>query len=209
MTAERRRGFTLIEIAFVMTIACIIMMILFEMLSGVTGQVSRGQDTLDFLRQATILLDTVKGDIRGAGRGRAIEIGPVITIKREGTSKGDEIGAEQVVTYEFNPEKRTVTRTVKGGGDDSSKVHGLAGGGLGFITTFEIALRQPRITVSNGVTSREIDVRGFYEVKLAYASEQEIRSQPGGKPRAVHTFRTLVSKRAPELTDDLWKANGP
>ncbi len=201
-----RRGFTLIETIFVMAVVSIILVVMIQMLTGVQKNVGRSEATLDFLRRAAILLDRVRTDIRSAGRGDSVRPGKTAVITREAPGKSDK-PVDQTVTYEFNEEGRYVTRTVKGGKGEGVDKFGLDGK-IGFITNFEIASRHPRITVSSGKFTREVDVAGFYEVRLSFATEEEIKAiEAGGKPKSVHSFRALAAKRAPEVRDDLWKAN--
>ncbi|MBI3893688.1 MAG: prepilin-type N-terminal cleavage/methylation domain-containing protein [Candidatus Wallbacteria bacterium] len=206
---RRSSGFTLIETVFVMAVVSIVMVVMIQMFSGVQKNVGRAEETLDFLRKASILLDRVRTDIRSAGRGTTVSPSKAATtIKREAPSGKGDSSVEQTITYEFNEEGRFVTRTVKGGKNEGSETFGTSGAKVGFITEFQIASRHPRITVSNGRFTKEVDVEGFYEVRLSFANEEELKMvQGGGKPRSVHSFRALAAKRAPEVRDDLGKRN--
>ncbi len=204
-----RRAFTLIETMFVMAVASIIILILLQMFTGVQRNVGRAEATLDFLRQATLLLDNVRRDIRSAGRGDSIQLGSTVTITREANSKdADAPPSTETVTYEFFETERYVKRTAKGGDEDREQSFGLSGRSVGFITSFQVFARNPRISVTTGNFTREIDVLGFYEIRLEFANQEQAKAMAEGKPgKSIHTFRTLVSKRAPEVRDDLWKPN--
>lgn len=186
-----RRGVSILEVLIAMAISTALTLVLFNVLTGGTRVSEKTMNTLGYLRDASLLMENIKKDIRSASRSSApssISGGSPTII----TNLPD--GREVDIKYEYDTTAKIVTRR-GGDGRTSTFGHGRAGA-VGHITEFEVT---------------PVDGPGgevFFQVVVAFASpDQEARETAGkaARPRH-HRVQALVNRRTPSDTDDKWNA---
>ncbi len=193
-------GFTVLEVLIAVAVATLLVMVIFNLFIGGQKLAGRGMETLDFVTKATILLEYVKRDIRGASREadsiviegappppteEAMAAGPDFEMKIKTV---DDEGKDIVVTYKYSSRHKAVKREVDGGG---KKYFGRGKGG-GMITFFSV-------TPVGGEK-----YKGFYRIDLAFMPRRLRHKRK--RPARVHIFRALVTRRTPTVVDEKWNA---
>ncbi len=190
----KRRGVTILEILIAAAVSTVLIIVLYRLLLSQTRISEKMLDTLGYLRDASLLMEHVKRDIRSASRNSPREtiMGTSPRILTYNTS-----GVETDIKYEFDKEKRLVTRR---GDDGRITTFGLGRtSGAGHITEFEV---------------KPVEGKGnesFFQVVVGFASPQRVDQEERGEVDAAsrprhHRVQALVNRRTPSETDDKWKA---
>lgn len=191
---DARSAFTLIELVFVAAISVVVFIGIVGLLSGGQRQGKKGEETLDFLRKSTLLLETLKRDIRSSKSVEGSD-GAQWTVRVE-----QDDGPTKDIVYSYSPDERVATRLEPG---EDPQEYGREGD-TGFVKEFNIQAKDIELTLPSGET-REIS--GLYLVDLVF-SNPSLKTKDG-EPivRPTHRFRALVNRRMPTETDDLWFRN--
>jgi prepilin-type N-terminal cleavage/methylation domain-containing protein len=172
-----RRGFSLVEVILAMTLSLVVTSALFFAFINSQNVAEHGIRTLDYIRNATILLEQFKQDIRASVHktGAVLAKGPTAKLERH---LGGKVAK---VEYTFDAQNRCVVRTA----DGYKKTYG-AGGNVGSVAFFAC------IEVPN--------MPGFYKIEVRF----ETKADP--QRTGNYTFAALVNKRAQENEADVkWK----
>lgn len=191
----RRRGITIFEVLIAIAITSILTIVLFRVLISAQKNQIRTLDTLSYLRDASLLMEYVKKDIRAASRESPRET-IAGSSPRILTYSPD--GVELDIQYRYDAEARTVTRRGAQGSREIEFGTGKGSAG-GHITHFEV---KPVEGEGN---------EAFFQVVVEFASPRRVaeeeagRRDPKNRPRS-HRVQALVNRRTPAGTDDKWKA---
>jgi type II secretory pathway pseudopilin PulG len=187
-----RRGFTIYEVIIAIGISTILTIVLFNALLSGRRLSDKNLEALHHLRDASLLMEHIKTDIRNAPKGdwpiegsnpslmRSVSDGPPVSVK-----------------YQFDEEAGVVTRTTLGKGGRTATFGESAGQGKGSIAQFEV---------------KKVEVPGrepFYQITLGFASAKRQADEASGKadpekrPKS-HLVQALVSRRTPTGSDDKW-----
>lgn len=187
-----RRGFTIYEVLIAVAISTILTVVLFHALLSGRRLSEKNLEALHHLRDASLLMEHIKTDIRNAPKGDYAIEGSNPSLMR---SVAD--GPPIQVTYKFDQNAGLVTRTTLGKGGRTVRFGEGASSGKGSIAQFE-------------VTKVEVPGREpFYRITLGFASarrqadEATGKADPAGRPKS-HLVQALVSRRTPAGSDDKW-----
>lgn len=187
-----RRGFTIYEVIIAVGISTILTIVLFNALLSGRRLSDKNLEALHHLRDASLLMEHIKTDIRNAPKGDFAIAGQNPSLMRS-VSDGPPI----TVQYKFDQTTGTVTRTTLGKGGRTVTFGEGVGAGKGSIAQFEVV---------------EVEVPGrepFYQITLGFASakrqadEASGKADPNNRPKS-HLVQALVSRRTPGGTDDKW-----
>lgn len=185
----RRRGFTILEILIAAGIATVLTIVLFDTLISGNLLARKNFDILGYLRDASLLMEYIKTDIRNAPRGEQNLQGENPSLMR---SVPD--GPPQQVEYRFDKEQGIVQRTSKGAGGRTITFGRGQTKGKGTIVEFSVE------TVAVEGTDP------FYRIVVGFASPQDDPknpADPSSGPR-THRVQALVSQRTAAVRDDKW-----
>lgn len=187
-----RRGFTIYEVLIAVAISTILTVVLFNALLSGRRLSDKNIEALNHLRDASLLMEHIKTDIRNAPKGDWAIEGSNPSLMRS-VSDGPPIQ----VTYAFDEAKGIVTRTTLGKGGRTVSFGAGSGPGKGSIAQFV-------------VTKVEVPGREpFYQITLGFASaarqaaEASGQADPNQRPKS-HLVQALVSRRTPAGSDDKW-----
>lgn len=189
------RGFTVLETIIALTLASLIIIVIFEVMINTQNNITKNMKTLEFLQEATIFLEYVKRDIRNASRteGSVTAGGDELAIIAE-----DADGNPQRILYKYKRDNRYVGRRI--GEDGKVKWYGRIGPTGGIIVDFQV---KP--------ASEDISYAGFYLIRVEFMSRADYYKQKRKgvsvpKPRRTHVFQSLINRRTPSSVDDKWNS---
>jgi len=189
MIARANRGsFSLVEVIIAMTIALVVSGTLFFVFFSTQRNTEKGIEILDFLRKATILVESVKMDIRSSLRSpdSVQPKGSDLVVKR---SVGD---STETVTYRYDAAGHFVTRTA---GSDR-KLLG-SDGRQGVVKSFSVK----HVEALPGFYRIDVEFEPIVQRKASQGAAP-IQQDPGARPaQKPYEFHTLVNKRTPEESD--------
>lgn len=190
----RRQAFTIYEVLIALALASMLSIVLFQTMISSTRTSEKNLNTIGFLREASLLMEYIKQDIRNAPRETASIDG-----QNPQLISYDKDGRARTIRYRYDPQNRTVTRS--GGPKDIVFGQGRSGS-MGRIIRFEI---------------KEIEDMGqepFFQILLEFATPQQVEAEAagrispgGGSPN--HKVHALVSRRVAGQADDKWKVGFP
>jgi len=185
----KRAGFTIYEVLIAMAISTILTVVLFNTLLGGTRIGEKALNTLAYLREASLLMEYVKTDIRNAPRGEHNLSGESPSLMRSVPG-----GGLSQVNYVFDRENGVVTRTTRGSGGRVIEFGRGRAAGKGHIVEFS-------------VETLEVEgVEPFYRIKVAFSAPNQKKPEGGEPvtPPRTHQVQALVSQRTPAGRADKW-----
>lgn len=186
---SRRHGFTIYEVLIAAAISTILTVVLFNTLLGGQRTAAKNMETLNYLRDASLLMEYIKTDIRNAPKGDFGIEGSNPELMRSIPG-----GQAVQVRYVYDQSAKVVTRYEQGLNSRSTSFGQGGSSGQGTIVEF-------MVTKVDNPESPE----PFYQVVVAFASPNKQKADDGAlKPLKNHRVQALVSRRVPAERADKW-----
>jgi type II secretory pathway pseudopilin PulG len=187
-----RSGFTIYEILIAAAIATILTLVLYNTLLSGTRIAGKNMEMLNYLRDASLLMEYIKTDIRNAPKGAQAIAGENPQVMRSIPN-----GPPVMVSYRFSKEEGIVTRSRAGRRIKSFGRGQSAGKG----TIVEFKVTEVEIPDSS---------EPFYQIVVGFASTRHrAAGHRGGALRVLksHRVQALVSRRTPAERADKWNTS--
>jgi type II secretory pathway pseudopilin PulG len=192
-SSTRRSAFTIYEVLIAAAISSILTLVLYNTLLSGTRTAEKNMETLGYLRDASLLMEYIKTDIRNAPRGDFAIEGSNPELLRSVPN-----GVPVQVSYTFDPAQGIVTRTIQGRSGKSTNFGRGRTSGMGTIVEFAVT------KVANPESPEP-----FYQIVVGFASPRLMGSghrtpTENATPPQNHRVQALVSRRTPAERADKW-----